>query len=111
MDVHDVQSGRSLRRCALQGGRCHERNPSALVVVHHGVRCRPDGEESGGNVVKEPFDVMDVGRMPVIQDPTGAIVCLWKAKKHIGAGVVNEPGAITWHELLHHGHRAGRQVL
>ena len=29
----------------------------------------------GGTVVKEPFDVMDVGRMAVIIDPTGAAFC------------------------------------
>ena len=34
----------------------------------------------------EPFDVNDIGRMAVIQDPTGAIFSLWEAKKHIGAG-------------------------
>jgi predicted enzyme related to lactoylglutathione lyase len=55
--------------------------------------------ENGGKVVKEPFDVMDVGRMAVIQDPTGAVFCIWQAKKHIGAGLVNEPGALAWNEL------------
>ncbi|NUP06080.1 MAG: VOC family protein [Polyangiaceae bacterium] len=54
---------------------------------------------NGGKVMKEPFDVMEFGRMSVIQDPSGAALCLWQAKKHIGAGVVNEPGAITWLEL------------
>src|SRR3954454_13200804 len=29
-------------------------------------------KEAGGTVAAEPFDVMDVGRMTVIQDPTGA---------------------------------------
>jgi predicted enzyme related to lactoylglutathione lyase len=30
----------------------------------------------GGKVMKEPFDIPDVGRMSVIADPTGAVVCL-----------------------------------
>ena len=34
----------------------------------------------GANILKEPFDVMNVGRMAVIQDPTGAILGLWKSK-------------------------------
>jgi hypothetical protein len=55
---------------------------------------------NGGAVVKEPFDVMDVGRMSVIKDPTGAVFCLWKAKRHIGAGVLHDPGSITWNELF-----------
>ena len=54
---------------------------------------------NGGTIVKEPFDVMDVGRMSVIKDPTGAMFCLWTAKKHIGAGILQEPGSITFNEL------------
>jgi len=54
---------------------------------------------AGGKVHKEPFDVMDVGRMSVIADPTGAVSCLWQAKKHIGAEIIQEPGAISWAEL------------
>lgn len=50
-------------------------------------------------LLKEPFDVMDVGRMAVIQDPTGAALCLWQAKAHIGSGVKNEPGSLCWNEL------------
>ena len=30
--------------------------------------------ELGANVLAEPFDVMDVGRMSTIQDPTGAVL-------------------------------------
>ncbi len=55
---------------------------------------------AGGKVVVEPMDVMDVGRMLVAQDPSGAYVSFWQAKKHIGYTVVNEPGAVTWNELL-----------
>lgn len=53
----------------------------------------------GANSLKEPFDVGDVGRMAVIQDPTGAVFALWQAKKHKGAGIVNVPGALVWNEL------------
>jgi predicted enzyme related to lactoylglutathione lyase len=55
--------------------------------------------ELGGNLLAPPFDVMDVGRMSVLMDPTGAVVSLWQAKSHIGAGVVNVPGAFCWNEL------------
>jgi len=55
---------------------------------------------NGGKVMKEPFDVMDVGRMSVIVDPTGAHFCLWQAKKHIGAQVKNENGALCWNEIF-----------
>ena len=56
-------------------------------------------ESLGGKTILPPFDVMDVGRMAVIVDPTGAALCLWQAKKHFGAAVINEPGAMCWHEL------------
>ena len=55
---------------------------------------------AGGNVMAEPFDVMEsVGRMAVIQDPTGAFLNLWQAKDNIGARLVNVPGALTWNDL------------
>lgn len=54
---------------------------------------------AGGKVIKEPFDVMDVGRMAVLQDPTGAVFCSWQPRGHIGVGVLDEPGALTWTEL------------
>jgi predicted enzyme related to lactoylglutathione lyase len=55
--------------------------------------------ELGGKILVPAFDVMDVGRMATIQDPTGATFNLWQAKKHAGAAVVNEPGAFDWFEL------------
>jgi predicted enzyme related to lactoylglutathione lyase len=56
-------------------------------------------EELGGRVFVPPFDVMDAGRMAVLQDPTGAVFQVWEAKKNIGAKVLSEPGALCWSEL------------
>lgn len=56
-------------------------------------------EGLGAKVFAPPFDVMDVGRMAVLQDPTGAVFQVWEAKKHIGAKILNEPGALCWTEL------------
>ena len=56
-------------------------------------------KELGATLMKEPFDVFDVGRMAVIQDPTSAVFAIWQAGKHKGAGVVNVPGAFCWNEL------------
>jgi uncharacterized protein len=55
--------------------------------------------ELGAKVLAPAFDVMDVGRMAVLQDPTGAVFCVWQARKHIGARILNEPGALCWSEL------------
>lgn len=53
----------------------------------------------GGTVAVEPFEVFDSGRMAVIQDPSGGFVSLWQPRQHIGARLVNAPGALTWNEL------------
>jgi len=55
--------------------------------------------ELGGTVYGEAFDVLDSGRMAVIQDPTGAVLGAWQPRSHIGAGRVNDPGCFTWNEL------------
>jgi len=54
---------------------------------------------AGGRVLSAPVDVMDLGRMAVIAEPSGAVVCLWQAGTHPGCGIVNEPGTLVWNEL------------
>jgi predicted enzyme related to lactoylglutathione lyase len=55
--------------------------------------------ELGATVVSPPFDVMDAGRMSVIQDPHGAFFMLWQPKDSVGAQLVNASGALVWNEL------------
>jgi uncharacterized protein len=50
--------------------------------------------DAGGQVLVEPFDVLDAGRMAMLADPEGAAFCVWQAGEHKGAQLVNEPG--TW---------------
>ncbi|MEL6893617.1 MAG: VOC family protein [Actinomycetota bacterium] len=59
-------------------------------------------ENAGGSVMVPPMQVMEHGHMSMIVDPTGAPVGLWQAGAHIGAELVNEPGAICWNELQTH---------
>jgi uncharacterized protein len=54
---------------------------------------------AGGTVIAEPMDVMDLGRMAVFADPTGAVLGIWQAGTFVGAEVVNETGAVLWNEL------------
>jgi predicted enzyme related to lactoylglutathione lyase len=64
---------------------------------------------NGGKIVKEPFDVTHAGRMSLVQDPPGATIAFWQPEKHVGAGLVNDPGSLTWNELFTHDvERAGR---
>ncbi len=53
----------------------------------------------GGTVHAPAFDVMDAGRMGVVQDPQGAFFLVWEPKARIGAGLVNAHGALSWNEL------------
>jgi predicted enzyme related to lactoylglutathione lyase len=72
----------------------------SYVSVHAAGPTAHRARELGGTVVDEAFDVLDVGRMAVIRDPTGAVVALWEPRRHIGAGVVGEPGTPCWNELV-----------
>ena len=55
--------------------------------------------EAGGAVLSEPFDVMDAGRMAVLSDAEGAVFCVWQAREHRGARIVNEPGSVNFNVL------------
>jgi len=57
-------------------------------------------QELGGRVFAGPFEVLSAGRMAAILDPQGAMVIAWKPAGLVGAEVVNEPGAMTWNDLL-----------
>jgi len=72
----------------------------AYVTVDDADASAAKAKQLGGTVVMEPFDVMEHGRMAVIKDPTGAVFCVWQAKQHIGASVLNEPNAMCWTELV-----------
>jgi predicted enzyme related to lactoylglutathione lyase len=56
-------------------------------------------ELGGAAVFREPFDVLDAGRVAAIRDPTGGIVSLWQPGSRIGAELVNDVGALCWNEL------------
>jgi predicted enzyme related to lactoylglutathione lyase len=55
--------------------------------------------EAGGAVIAEPMEVLDLGTMAIFADPAGAVFGIWQPKAFLGAGIVNEPGAISWNEL------------
>ncbi len=56
-------------------------------------------KEAGGSVIAEPMDVIDLGTMAVFADPSGAVFGVWQPGTFPGAGLVNEPGALSWNEL------------
>jgi uncharacterized protein len=78
------------------GAPPHWNNYVTVVSADESVK---KAQALGAKVFAPPFDVMDVGRMAVLQDPTGAVFQVWEPKKHIGAMIVNEPGTLCWTEL------------
>jgi len=54
---------------------------------------------AGGQVLSEPMDVLEAGRMAVCADPAGAAFTLWQPNRHRGATVVNQHGALNFNAL------------
>jgi predicted enzyme related to lactoylglutathione lyase len=54
---------------------------------------------AGGKLGMGPMDVMDKGRMAIIQDPAGVGFAVWQARTHRGAGLDDTPGTVCWHDL------------
>lgn len=68
--------------------------------------CTDNADESaskataaGGAVLGGPFDVSEFGRMAVLQDPTGAVFCVWQPKSHQGLGIAHVEGTLSWADL------------
>lgn len=53
-------------------------------------------EELGGTLLLGPEDVGPAGRLFVAVDLGGALFGGWEADRHLGTGVVGEPGAMIW---------------
>ncbi len=86
----------------LDAGRREMGTPSHwfhYVSVEDADATAARASELGGTVYGEAFDVLDSGRMAIIQDPTGAVLAAWQPRAHAGAGRVNDVGCLTWNEL------------
>ena len=74
----------------------------SYVSVANADEAAEKAKAAGATLMKEPFDVATLGRMAVIQDPTGGVFALWQPLEHQGAGVYNLPGSFCWNELGTH---------
>ncbi|URN17644.1 MULTISPECIES: VOC family protein [Streptomyces] len=79
-----------------------ERGEPAWMLYFH----TPDAEAvatavraGGGTVTLDPMDVLDLGRMALFTDPTGAGFGVWQPGANRGLDAVGEPGALCWTEL------------
>ena len=55
---------------------------------------------AGGQVLVEPMDVMEAGRLLIGVDPGGARFGVWQAGQHTGIQLANEPGTLIWSENM-----------
>ena len=53
---------------------------NSYVTVANVDEAAKKAQSLGGKVLAPPFDVMDAGRMAVLQDPTGAVFQVWQAE-------------------------------
>jgi len=72
---------------------------NTYVWVESADEAASKAKDAGGGVAMDPFDVMDAGRMAVCSDPEGAVFCVWQAKEHKGARIVNEHGSLNFNVL------------
>jgi uncharacterized protein len=105
---NEVPGGGTYTMCKVEGdyvaaipGSSDQAPPhwNSYVTVASADETAAKARELGGSLFMEPFDVVEAGRMAVIQDPTGAAFCVWEPRDAIGAQRVNEPGSLTWNEL------------
>jgi len=72
---------------------------NSYVTVESADASAARAAELGATVAMAPFDIFDAGRMAGILDPQGAFLLLWEPRAHVGAQLVNAPGALMWNEL------------
>ncbi|MCZ6691004.1 MAG: VOC family protein [Planctomycetota bacterium] len=115
-ETHDdpIPGAGTYTMCILEGGNVgalYELTPEmksqgvkphwlSYVTVESASASAGKAKELGGTVIKDAFDVFDIGSMAVLQDPTGATLALWQPKKHQGtAHTDGKPGSVCWNEL------------
>jgi uncharacterized protein len=103
---HGVPGGGTYSVMKLRGKRVaaiyeSEQPPAWLsyVTVERADDAAARAAELGATVMSEPFDVLDAGRMAVVQDGQGAVFAVWEPRAQIGAELVNEAGAMAWNQL------------
>src|SRR6266446_9393378 len=91
LEGRDAAAGYTLR----EDQRTHGVPPNWMIyiTVDSADQAAAKAKQLGGSVVMPPFDVMDLGRMAVIQDPAGAHFCMWQAAKNTGIGIAGVSGS------------------
>src|SRR2546427_9301294 len=102
--------------CAAYSMRAEERQQGvpphwgSYVAVADADAAAKRAQELGAKVLAPAFDVMDAGRMAVLQDPTGGVFMVWQGEKHLGAGGLRGPGSAWWTGRGARGAKAGQKI-
>jgi len=97
LDGRDAAAG-----CTLRPEQLAQQVPPhwmSYIAVTSADQAAEKAKNLGGTVLAPAFDVMEAGRMAVIQDPTGAIFCVWQAGKNTGIGIAGVHGTLCWADL------------
>lgn len=97
--LRDREVGGLYQRDADQKNRGVPPRWLAYLAVQSADETAAAAKSLGASLQMEPFDVMDLGRMALLDDPQGAPFALWQAKSHPGSRLVNEFGSYGWVEL------------
>jgi predicted enzyme related to lactoylglutathione lyase len=84
---------------------------SSYVFVEDADATGDSAVAAGGTIVMPAMDVMDSGRMVMVEGPDGAVVGAWQPYTHQGAETFDSPGAVTWNELQSRDLPAAREFL
>ena len=56
-------------------------------------------QDNGGQILMDPMQVMEFGRMAVFADPSGAAISAWQPQQHHGAELRDVEGTLIWNDL------------
>jgi len=97
LEDRDAAAGYTLREDQRAQGMPSHWMP--YIAVESADQSAAKAKQLGGTEIMAPFDVMDLGRMAVIHDPTGAHFCVWQARKNTGIGIAGVAGSLCWADL------------
>ncbi|MFW2383554.1 MAG: VOC family protein [Acidimicrobiales bacterium] len=73
---------------------------STYVTVDDADATIAKATEAGGSVVQQPFEVPGGGRIAMIADPSGAVICLYEGMADNGMKLMDENGAPCWFDCV-----------
>ncbi len=79
---------------------------STYVNVDDAAAACAKAKEVGGSVLQVPFEISNDGRIAILADPAGAVICVFEGSTDNGFRLLDEPGAPCWFEAMSHDAKA-----